>query len=243
MGDSPLHIVGPLISGVFLRRPNRFLTICQLKEQETPCYLPNPGPMPDLLYPGVEVFLRYASNSHRKTDYDLIGVRHQGVALSLDSRVPNQLLAKSMETGLLPPFIHYSEIKSEPVYRGSRLDFLLQSPSEPPCLIEAKSSTHVEDGVGYFPRAVTLRGQRHLHELMHAIDHGYRAAIIFLIQRSDAKVFRPNDCIDPDFGTALRQAAKYGVEIYAWSSHLDEKSGKISLGSPIPVDLSPPILL
>ncbi|MFX1562667.1 MAG: DNA/RNA nuclease SfsA, partial [Promethearchaeota archaeon] len=78
--------------------------------------------------------------------------------------------------------------------------------------------------------------------LMHAIDDGYRAAIIFLVQRTDAKVFRPNDRIDPDFGAALRQAAKYGVEIYAWSSHLDEKSGKISLDSPIPVDLSPQIL-
>ncbi len=198
--------------------------------------------MPDLLFPGVQVFVHYAPNPKRKTDYDLIAVRHQGSVLSLDSRIPNQLLAKSFENGLLPPFIAYTKIKSEPVYRESRLDFLLEGPSEPPCLIEAKSSTHVEDGVGYFPRAVTLRGQRHLHELMHAIDDGYRAAIIFLVQRTDAKVFRPNDRIDPDFGAALRQAAKYGVEIYAWSSHLDEKSGKISLDSPIPVDLSPQIL-
>jgi sugar fermentation stimulation protein A len=233
-----LQTVGPLIHGVFLRRPNRFLTICQLNGKETPCYLPNPGPMPDLLYAGVEVLVRYASSSHRKTDYDLVGVRHKGVALSLDSRVPNQLLAKSLEQGLLPPFIEYHEIKSEPVYGESRLDFLLQSPSEPPCLIEAKSSTHVEEGIGYFPRAVTLRGQRHLLELMHAIDRGYRAAIIFLLQRIDARVFRPNDQIDPDFGTTLRQAAKHGVETYVWSSYLDEKSGKISLGSQIPIDLS-----
>ncbi|MFX1563991.1 MAG: DNA/RNA nuclease SfsA, partial [Promethearchaeota archaeon] len=168
--------MGPLVSGVFLRRPNRFLTICELKGHETPCYLPNPGPMPDLLFPGVQVFVHYAPNPKRKTDYDLIAVRHQGSVLSLDSRIPNQLLAKSFENGLLPPFIAYTKIKSEPVYRESRLDFLLEGPSEPPCLIEAKSSTHVEDGVGYFPRAVTLRGQRHLHELMHAIDDGYRAA-------------------------------------------------------------------
>jgi sugar fermentation stimulation protein A len=73
---------------------------------------------------------------------------------------------------------------------------------------------------------------------MHAIDDGYRAAIIFLIQRLDARVFRPNDRIDPQFGIALRRAAKYGVEVYAWSSSLNEKTGKISLGSPIPLDLS-----
>jgi len=233
-----LLVIGSLITGKFLRRPNRFLTICQLNGQETPCYLPNPGPMPDLLFTGVKVLVRYAPNSHRKTDYDLVGVRHQGVTLSLDSRIPNQLLAKALERGLLPPFIHYNEIKSEPIYGASRLDFLLQGPSEPPCLIETKSSTDVENGIGLFPRAVTLRGLRHLQELMHAIDDGYRAAIIFLIQRSDARVFRPNDRIDPQFGIALRQAAKYGVEVYAWSSGLDEKTGKISLGPPIPLDLS-----
>ncbi|MFX1562885.1 MAG: DNA/RNA nuclease SfsA [Promethearchaeota archaeon] len=231
-------MIGPLITGEFLRRPNRFLTICRLNGKETPCYLPNPGPMPDLLFAGVKVLVRYASNSHRKTDYDLVGVHHEGAALSLDSRIPNQLLVKALERGLLPPFIHYNVIKSEPVYRESRLDFLLHGPSGPPCLIEAKSSTDVENGVGLFPRAVTLRGQRHIQELMHAIDDGYRAAIIFLVQRSDARFFRPNDRIDPQFGTALRQAAKYGVEVYAWSSFLDEKSGKISLGSPIPIDLS-----
>ncbi|MFX1474744.1 MAG: DNA/RNA nuclease SfsA, partial [Promethearchaeota archaeon] len=231
-----MRIEGALSFGVFLRRPNRFLAICKVGGRELPCYLPNPGPMPDLLYPGLEVLVRHAPAHHRKTEYDLIGVRNRGVLLSLDSRVPNKLLAEAFSIQSVPPFAHYSDIKPEPSYLGSRLDFLLQNGTHNPCLIEAKSSTHAEHSIAYFPRAVTLRGQRHLQELMHAVDNGYRAAIIFIVQRSDAHSLRPHDLIDPDFGSILRKAVSHGVEAFAWSSHINESTFEITLGKPLPVD-------
>ena len=233
-----MHLKGPLFHGVFIRRPNRFLAVCQIGGKQTPCYLPNPGPMPDLLYPGVEVLARRSPSPNRKTSYDLIGVRHHGILLSLDSRVPNQLVYEALSAHLLPPFSQYNHVRSEPVYEDSRLDFLLQGTDLPPCLVEVKSSTHAEEGIAYFPRAPTLRGQHHLHLLMHAVDHGYRAAIIFIVQRTDATRFRPNDLIDPAFGDTLRQAAKHGVEAHAWTSSINEETYEIAIRSPIPVDLS-----
>jgi sugar fermentation stimulation protein A len=132
-------------------------------------------------------------------------------------------------------------VQAEPVFEGSRLDFLLQAPSLPPLLIEAKSSTHAENDTAFFPRAVTQRGSRHLHSLMQAINQGYRAAIVFIIQRADAKIFRPNDRIDPKFGKTLRQAIKHGVEAYAWTTQLDENTMQINIDHAIPVDLDPPL--
>jgi sugar fermentation stimulation protein A len=120
------------------------------------------------------------------------------------------------------------------------LDFLLQDKSLPPCLIEAKSSTDAEESIGYFPRAVTQRGQRHVCELMHAISEGYRAAIVFILQRSDASSMRPNDRIDPAFGQVLRQAAKKGVETYAWATRFNENTYEITIDRVLPVDLTPP---
>ncbi len=235
-----MRIEGPLSFGVFLRRPNRFLAICQVDGREIPCYLPNPGPMPDLLYPGVEVLVRHAPAHHRKTGHDLVGVQHRGVLLSLDSRVPNKLLAEALTLQSLPPFAHYSEVKPEPPYRGSRLDFLLQNGTSRPCLIEAKSSTHAENSVAYFPRAVTLRGQRHLQDLMYAVDNGYRAAVIFVVQRGDAQSIRPHNRIDPAFGFLLRKAVHHGVEAYAWTSHINPKTYEITLRKQVPVDLTSP---
>lgn len=205
-----------------------------------PCYLPNPGPMPDLLYPGVEVLVSHTPAQHRKTEHNLVGVRHRGILLSLDSRVPNKLLNEVLSSQSLAPFAHYTDIRPEPSYLGGRLDFLLQNGTSKPCLIEAKSSTHAENTIAYFPRAVTLRGQRHLQELMHATKNGYRAAVIFIVQRNDAESIRPHDIIDPVFGSTLRKAVNQGVEAYAWTSQINEARCEITLQKPVPVDLSSP---
>lgn len=236
-------IQGPVAYGVFARRPNRFLAICQVDGHETPCYLPNPGPMPDILHPGSEVLVRFAPDSCRRTQYDLIGVRHRGVMLSLDSRIPNYLIAEALIARALPPFAEYDQVCTEPAFEEGRFDFLLQSPTAPPCYVETKSSTHVEQDIAFFPRAVTLRGQRHLRELSHAVKHGYRAALVFLVQRTDATCLRPNDRVDPAFGVELRQAVAEGVETYAWCSRLNETTRVIELASALPVDLSLPDLL
>jgi sugar fermentation stimulation protein A len=195
--------------------------------------------MPDLLFPGVEVLLRHTPAEHRKTDYDLVCSRNHGVLLSLDSRVPNWLLADALPQGQLAPFANYQDIISEPVYKESRLDFLLHAKGHPSCYVEAKSSTDATNRIGLFPRVPTERGQRHVQELMHAIDEGYRAAIVFIVQRTDADRMKPNDPIDPDFGLILRKAVQYGVEAFAWTTRFIEPTHEIVLDRAIPVDLSP----
>jgi sugar fermentation stimulation protein A len=231
-------IQGPLTHAVFVRRPNRFLAICRVDGHDAQCYLPNPGPMPDILHPGSEVLVRFGPNSTRRTKYDLIGVRHRGVMISLDSRVPNYLIAEALGARILPPFVEYDKVCTEPTFESGRFDFLLQSPTAPSCYVETKSSTHVEQDIAFFPRAVTLRGQRHLHELVHVVKHGLRAAMVFLVQRTDARSLRPNDRVDPVFGAALREAREKGVEIYAWTSSIDEETCRIELSSVLTVDLS-----
>ncbi len=235
-----MKLQGPFSYGEFLERPNRFLTICQVNGRRVQAYIPNPGPMPDLLYPGVEVLLRHNPANHRKTDYDVICSRNQGVMLSLDSRVPNWLLAEALPQGQLEPFIQYHEINPEPIYKDSRLDFLLHAKGHPSCFIEAKSSTDAIDRIGLFPRVPTNRGQRHVQELIHAIDEGYRATIVFIVQRTDADKMRPNDPIDPKFGSILRKAVKHGVEAYAWTTRFIEQNHEIVIDRAIPVDLEPP---
>ncbi len=235
-----MKLHGPFLYGQFLERPNRFLTVCRLNGRKVLAYMPNPGPMPDLLFPGVEVLLRHSPGVHRKTDYDLVCSRSNGVLLSLDSRVPNWLLAEALPRRQLTPFAQYDEVVPEPVYKNSRLDFLLRTKNLPTCYIEAKSSTDAREGIGMFPRVPTERGQRHVQELMHAIDEGYRAAIVFIVQRTDADKIRPNDPIDPEFGAVLRKAVDYGVEAYAWRTRFIESTCEIAIDRQIPVDLSRP---
>jgi len=114
----------------------------------------------------------------------------------------------------LKEFEAYPRIKRETFSGRNRFDFLLESPNES-CWLEAKSCTLVVDGVAIFPDAPTARGSRHLRGLIEAKKQGYRACIMFVIQREDGEVLKPNLQTDPAFCDSLKAARRSGVEIYA----------------------------
>ncbi|MGE4276011.1 MAG: DNA/RNA nuclease SfsA [Lawsonibacter sp.] len=101
--------------------------------------------------------------------------------------------------------------------------------------VEVKGVTLEENGVARFPDAPTLRGVKHLEELITAQKAGYQAAICFIVQMEGMKVLEPNDATHPEFGAALRRAALAGVEVLAVGCHVTPDS--LSVGAPLPVRL------
>jgi len=226
--------IGKTVKGTFLERPNRFLAYVRIGDTVVPSFTPNPGRMRELLTPETEVLLKEVVKDERKTSYDLVGVVHDGQIISIDARVPNKLILEALKNGELDEFSEYDVIDSEHVYGHSRFDFLLSN-KDGDCLLEVKSCTLVKDGVAMFPDAKTERGSKHLRELMRTKKEGYRASILFLIQRTDAHTFCPNDEADPQFGRALREAAAEGVEVYVYCSEFVED--RIILKGRVKVDL------
>lgn len=215
-----IEIQGKTVKGIFKERPNRFLALVNVENRLLPCFLPNPGRMHELLIPEVEVILREAKKQKRKTGYDLIGVILDEEIVSLDTRVPNKLVFEALNNKDIVEFSEYNYVKPEYPYKHSRFDFYLEKENER-CLMEVKSCTLVKDGVALFPDAPTLRGQRHLIELIKAKKEGYRTCILFIIQRTNATLFTVNDETDPGFGKAFRDALANGVEAYAYYSEFD----------------------
>ena len=154
------------------------------------------------------------------------------VLVSADSRLPPALLSEAFHERRLPPFAEFTMARREVVYGDSRLDLLLSGPHGA-CFIEVKSVTLVEDGVGLFPDAPTERGRRHLGALARAVEEGYRAAAVFVIQREDARACTPHDASDPAFGRALREAVASGVEAYAYVCRVTRR--EIRLAHAVPV--------
>ncbi len=206
--------IGPLIPGLFLGRPNRFVALVEVAGQAVRVHVPTSSRAHELLLPGARVLLAPCPGAHRVTAYDLVMTYHGDTLVSVDSRVPNRLLDGELRAGAVPEFAGWTYQRAEVVLGESRLDFLLQR-GEARCWIEAKSVTLVVDGVALFPDAPTARGARHLRELAAARARGDRAAAVFIIQRDDARRFAPNRACDPDFAVALDAAAVAGVEIVA----------------------------
>jgi len=231
---SSIAIVGKTVRGVFRERPNRFLALVRVGKRTLPSFVPNPGRMLELLTLGSEVILREVLKENRKTSYDLIGVLYNGQMVSVDSRVPNKLVLEALRNKDIEELSEYDRIRPEYGYGHTRFDFLLTNKLEQ-CLLEVKSCTLVKDGRAMFPDAKTERGRRHVMDLMEAKEEGYRACVLFIVQRTNAWVFSPNDETDPEFGKVLREAAVKGVEVYAYSSEFTED--RITLKGKIRVEL------
>lgn len=115
-----------------------------------------------------------------------------------------------------------------------RLDILVHAPD--PWYIEAKSVTLVDqNGVALFPDAPTARGRRHLGLLRRLRRKGARCAVAFVIQRDDARAFRPNVARDPCFALELRRAAEEGILVLAFRCRVRRQ--EIAIEGEVPVTL------
>ena len=221
-----------LIEGIFLERVNRFLARVEVDGQSVDVHVANSGRMEELFVPGWRVLVRPVTGKNRKTKFDLVLVDMSHALASVDSRMPNALVAESVANGYLPQFSGYAEVSREVTFGDSRLDLMLGG-SNGRCYIEAKSVTLVEKGVGLFPDAPTARGSKHLHTLKTVLEAGHRAAVFFVIQRPDAVAFATSDLSDPVLAAALRSAMAIGVEAYAYTCEVNEHNIRLDQSVPI----------
>lgn len=226
----------PLLDGQFLHRPHRFGAYVRIAHEEWYCHVAASGRLRELLYPGNRVLVRPLPPGGKTRGRITFAATPDGW-VSVDTQLPTRLAAGLLRAQRLPPFSGYAAVRAEYPHGDSRLDFRLDGPSLPPCLIEVKSVTLVADGVARFPDAPTARGARHLEELRRAVADGWRGAVLFLVQRADAVALSPHDEQDPAFGAALRVAVAAGVEVYAYPCRVEPPQVSVLLARPLPVRL------
>ena len=200
-----------MVEGVFLRRPNRFIAHIEIDGQEEICHVKNTGRCRELLVPEAKVWCLDAASDKRKTRYDLIAVQKGVRLINMDSQAPNAAAKEWLLSGGLGEI---TDLKPETKWGDSRFDFSFIKDGRR-CFLEVKGVTLETDGVCAFPDAPTVRGAKHLRELTVLAQQGYGAYVLFVIQMKDVKYLHPNDATDPEFGTALRQAAAAGVQVMA----------------------------
>lgn len=198
---------------VFLSRENRFLGKVKIDgmEERQDVHVRDPGRLEEILYEGNEVLLKKADSDERKTDYDLVAGKVGDDWILVNSGYHRMIMEKIFKDDEMNPIKGMDSFKAEQKLGESRIDFLgVRNGSR--VWVEVKGCTLAEDGVALFPDAPTIRGKRHLEELMKVRDD---SAVIFLIFRPDAECFLPYKERDPDFSSAFYEAIESGVEFHA----------------------------
>ncbi len=226
-----------LIKGTLIKRYKRFMADIKLKKGHIiTAHCPNSGSMLNCSEPGRPVYLSRPNNPKRRLRYTWEIIEMPRSLVGINTLVPNRLVKEAIIQGRLRDFLDYETVRSEVPYgQNSRIDLLLEK-GDKKCFIEIKNCTLVEDGIAYFPDAVTSRGLRHLLELEHIVSEKKRGVMFYLVQRMDAKAFKPAFHIDPAYAKALKHAAMHGVEVMIYDVTLDLKG--ISLRNRLPYRLS-----
>lgn len=228
-----------LIEGTFLERPNRFTVMFKAKTPkllEESAHLKDPGRLKELLYPGVRLLLRKApSNPKRKTKFDVVAVFKDNLWVLINSGFHSDLAQELIESGLVSEFEGYEVERREFTFGKSRLDFLLRPvadsiPGLQKMLVEVKGCTLVEDGLARFPDAPTIRGKKHVEELISATIQEYESSVLFLVLKEDARVFSPNYDTDPDFSRVLEESQEKKVNIipFVFKTRLNDETLSIT---------------
>ncbi len=211
-----------LQAGTLHRRYKRFLADITLDNGESiTAHCPNTGSMMGCCEPGARVWVSRSNNPRRKYahTWELVEVS-PGVVVGVHTGRANALVEEAVLAQRLPELSGYRRVRREVRVqeRPMRADLLLMDhvDGEPDCLVEVKNVTAaVEGGVALFPDAVSARGTRHLEVLAAEAREGRRTALVFCVQRTDAREVRPADRIDPAYGRALRAARADGMASYA----------------------------
>ena len=227
----------PLIPATLVRRYKRFLAdvILETGEQVT-VHTPNTGSMLGCAEPGSRVWLKDSGNPARK--YPLgweLSTSESGTLIGVNTHLANQLVQEGIETGAIAELQGYESLRREVGYgdEGSRIDLLLLHAARPACYIEVKNVTLVQKaGVAAFPDAVSQRGSKHLRELAGMARQGYRAVLLFCVQRADAEVMEPARDIDPVYANTLATAVQQGVEVLVYRARVSPT--EIRLQTPLP---------
>jgi sugar fermentation stimulation protein A len=199
-----LNSLGKLEKAIFIERVNRFLGKILINGLEKSCYIADTGRLEEILIEGREILV-VKNRESLKTDYTLITAKMRDELVLINTSLHSSIAYNAIKQGVLG--FTPQTIKKEVKYKNSRFDYLLDNKT----FVELKGCNLIKGDTCLFPNAPTVRGTKHLKELILAKKDGYNSIILIMAVR-DCKYFLPNSEMDKEFADMFYRALKNGVE-------------------------------
>ncbi|WP_022941728.1 DNA/RNA nuclease SfsA [Psychromonas hadalis] len=213
-----------LQKATLIKRYKRFLADVVFADgSDKTIYCANTGAMTGCAETGDTIYYSTSDNLKRKYAHSWeLTLTQAGHWICVNTAKANQLVAEALQKSDISELAGYENIQAEVKYgsENSRIDFLLSAQDKVDCYVEVKSCTLLQEefseGQGFFPDAVTLRGQKHLRELIEMKQQGYRSVLLFAVLHTGIKAVKPAAHIDKKYAQLFAQAKQAGVEVLCY---------------------------
>ena len=219
-----MNFENKLIPGLFIKRYKRFFVDIKIKNKIITAHCPNTGSMLGLLNEGNKVWLTESLNLKRKLKYTLQIIEDKKSKVGVNTHLTNKIVHEALKKNLIKNFNQNIKITSEKVFgKKTRFDFFLENKNIKTFLEVKNVTLNRKDKTAEFPDSITSRGTKHLNELMIAVKKGFKAYLLFVIQREDCKKFEIAKDIDIEYANALKKAIKHNVKILCYDCKFSSK--------------------
>ena len=226
-----------LIPGVLIKRYKRFFADIKVKNKIITVHCPNSGSMMGLLKKNNKVWISESNNKKRKLIYTLQIIEVEGNKVGVNTHLTNKIVLEGLKENLIPIFNKEVIIKTEQRFgHNTRFDFLLNDNNQK-SFLEVKNVTLVrKKKLAEFPDAITERGKKHLYELINTLKKGFKAYMLFVVQREDCNSFSIAKDIDPKYFEILTLAIKKNVKILCYDCKFTSKGIKLNKEIKLKID-------
>jgi sugar fermentation stimulation protein A len=223
-----------LNEAIFLKRYKRFFAdiLLPTSNEIVVAHLANTGSLKSCNVPNSPCLISSNDDPNRKLKYSLEAIKSNNTWVGVNTSWPNKLAKEAFELKTFRHWDGFDQIQTEvKINEHTRLDLVLWSSKENFTakinqetlktinqksglkfhFVEIKNVTLAENGTALFPDAQTERGQKHIKELMHLIDLGHTAELLFVVQREDCHQFKAAKEIDPLYAKLLDEAVSRGL--------------------------------
>lgn len=225
--------LGSLLAASFVSRPNRFVIVAELEDgRRVRAHLPNTGRLTHLTTPGRMFLLRPSTDPARSTAFTATRA-WDGCWVALEAGHASALLASWLADHPLPGFGVATLLEREVVLGAHRIDLVAHVGEGSPVWLEVKSGGRAEGDVALLSQTPSTRATHQLRALSDVAQHGGRAAVAFVVQRSDVARLLIGGDADQGWIDAVRRVREAGVAVMAFCCSVTPREVRVERALPI----------
>ena len=220
---------------IFIRRKNRFVVEIIVKGKIEEAHTNNTGRLKDFFIEGNKCFSIPIKG--KSLTYRIFAFGEEEDRLSvIDTSLHMKAFEKMIEKGILKEFYGF-DFRRNPRCLNSTFDYILKK-EDKEVIVEVKSAVMRREDFALYPDAPSVRGERHLKDLIKLKRKGKETMLLFISSLPSVRAFMPNAEISPGIVPLLKEAYRNEVIIKSINILFSSKKGIIYLDNKdLPINL------